>query len=132
MHCSNRAFTSSYCVFPYEVTNVVFPDPNISLWIATFATDAAAFNPNSIKLLLANGLSTFLIKGNLVFSNGPKNRLPKNPHYCPILCNWVFDNFMLANGLFAKALRSFETCVLVNKNLCRKLLQNHQQHSMKF
>ena len=39
---------------------------------------------------------------------------------------------MLANGLFAKALKSFETSVLVNKDLCRKLMQNHQQHSMKF
>ena len=28
---------------------------------------------------------------------------------------------MLAEELFAKALRSFETCVSVNKNLCRKL-----------
>ena len=28
-------------------------------------------------------------------------------------CNWVFDNFKLAEELFAKALQSFETCVLV-------------------
>ena len=28
---------------------------------------------------------------------------------------------MLAKKLFAKALRSFETCVLVNNNLCGKL-----------
>ena len=38
----------------------------------------------------------------MVFSNGPKN-LPKNPPDCPILYNWVFDNFILAEELFAKS-----------------------------
>ena len=47
---------------------------------------AAAVNPNGIKTLLANALSTFFIKGNSVFSNGPK-RLPKNSPDCAILCN---------------------------------------------
>ena len=60
------------------------------------------------------------IKGNPVFSNGPES-LPKNPPDCPISCNWVFDNFILAEELFAKALWSFETCVLVNNNLWEKL-----------
>ena len=37
------------------------------------------------------------------FSNGPKI-LPKNPpDYC-ILCNCVFDNFVLADELFSKTL----------------------------
>ena len=48
--------------------------------------DAAAVNSNGIKMLSANGLSTFPIKGNPVFSNGAK-RLTKNPPDCPILCN---------------------------------------------
>ena len=74
-------------------------------------------------MLVANGLSTFPIKGNPVFSNGPTS-LSKNLPYCPILCNWVFDNFILAEGLFAKALRSFENCVLVNSNLCGKLFSS--------
>ena len=73
-------------------------------------------------MILANSLSWFPIKGNPVFSNCPKS-LPKNP-YCSILCNWVFDNFILAYEPFAKALRSFETSVLVNKNLCRKLFSS--------
>ena len=73
---------------------------------------------NDIKTLLANGLSTFSIKGNIVFSNGPKS-LHRNP---PILCNSVFDNFILADQLFAKALRSLETCVLVNNHLSGRLL----------
>ena len=74
----------------------------------------------SIKTLLASGLSTFFIKSNLVFSNGPKS-LPKNPPDCPILCNWVFDNFILFEELFLKALWSLETCVLVHNNLWGKL-----------
>ena len=40
--------------------------------------NAAVINPNGVKTLLANGLSTFSIKGNPVFSNRPKS-LPKNP-----------------------------------------------------
>ena len=57
-------------------------------------------------LLLANGLSTFFIIGNPGFSNDPK-RLPENPLDCPVLCNSVFDNFILAEEPFAKDLRSF-------------------------
>ena len=75
---------------------------------------------NGIKTLLVSGLSTFFLKGDPVFSNGP-NSLPKNPSDCPILCNWVFDNFILAEELCAKALWSFEICLLFNNNLCRKL-----------
>ena len=68
-------------------------------------------------------LSTFPIKGNPVFSNGPKI-LPKNPPDCPILWNWVFESFLLADESFAKALRIFETCVSVNYNLCGKLFSS--------
>ena len=81
--------------------------------------DAAAINPNDIKTLLANVISIFLIKADPVFSNGPKC-LPRNPHDYFILYNWDFDNFILVDKLFAKALRSFETCVLVNNDLCGK------------
>ena len=73
------------------------------------ASAAAAVNPKGINTLLANGLITFDIKGNPVFSNGPNN-LPKNPADCIILDNWVFDNLILADELFAKALQRFETC----------------------
>ena len=73
-----------------------------------------------ILMVLANGFNTFFIKGNPVFRNGPKS-LPKNPPYCPILCNCIFQNFILANEPFGKALQIFETCVLVNYNLCEKL-----------
>ena len=68
------------------------PDTNIYLWIDAVAV-AAAVNPNGIKTLLANGLSTFLIKGNPVFSNDRKS-LSKNARDCSILCNLFFDNFI--------------------------------------
>ena len=45
-----------------------------------------------MKMVLANGFNTFFNKSNPVFSNGAKS-LPKNLTDCPILCNWVFDNF---------------------------------------
>ena len=93
------------------------PNPNIFLWIAASVTDATAVNPNGIKTLLANGLSIIFAKGNLVLSNDPKPD-------CPVLCNWVSGNFMLVEELLGKALRSFETSVLVNSNLCRKLISS--------
>ena len=102
-----------------EIANGVVLDPNIFIWIAASISDDAAVNPNNIKTLLANGLSTFPIKGNPFSSNGPKS-LPKNPSNYPILCNRVFDTFLLAHEAFAKNLQSFETCVLVNNNLWGK------------
>ena len=88
-------------------------DPNIFLRIAaSVAASAAAVYPNGIKTLLANGLSTFSIKGNPVFSNGSE-RLSKNPPDCLTLCNWVFDNFIIA-----------EECVLVDNDLCAKLFSS--------
>ena len=65
------------------------------LWVAASVADASAVSSNGIKTTLANGLSSFFIKGNPVFSNGPKS-LSQNPPDCPVLCNWVFDNFILA------------------------------------
>ena len=74
--------------------------------------------------VFCNGLSTIPMKipirGNPVFSIGLNKSLLKNSPYCPILCNWVFDNFILVDEPFAKALPNFATCVLVNNNLGRK------------
>ena len=68
-------------------------DPNTFLCIPASAADAAAVSPKGIKTLLANGLITFFINGNPVFSNGPSN-LPRNPLYCIILDHSVFDNLI--------------------------------------
>ena len=40
------------------------------------------------------------------------------------LKNLLIVLFFYADEPFAKALRSFETCVLVNNNLCRKLFSS--------
>ena len=69
---------------------------NIFLCIPASAADAAAVNPKGINTLLANGLITFFIKGNPVFSNGP-NSLPKNPPDCIIFDNGVFGNLTSAD-----------------------------------
>ena len=74
-------------------------------------------------MFLANGLSTFPIKDNPVFDNDPKILL-ENPTDYTILCNWVFDMFIIAKWLFAKALWSLETSVLVNNNLWGKLFSS--------
>ena len=47
-----------------------------------------------------------------------------NPHDCPFLCNYVFDNFFLPEELFAEALRSFESCIIVNNKLSGKLFSS--------
>ena len=63
---------------------------------------AAAVNTNGTKTLLASGLGTFFIKDNPAHGNGPKS-IPKNTSDCHISWNWVFDNCILAQELFAKA-----------------------------
>ena len=63
--------------------------------------DADAGNPKGIKTLLANGLITFFISGNPVFSNGPRS-LARNPTDCIILDNSVFDNLISVDDFLAK------------------------------
>ena len=47
--------------------------------------------------------------------------LTKNPTDWIILCNWDFDNFILADEPFLKSLPILTTCVLINNNWCGKL-----------
>ena len=96
-------------------------DPNNFLCIPGSAVDAAAVNPKGIKTLLANGLITFFISGNPVFSNGPISP-PRNPPDCIILASWGYDNLISVDKLFAKVLQRFATCLLVNINSCGKLI----------
>ena len=93
----------------FEISNVVILDPKI-LFLIAFIADTATVYPNGIKTLAANGLSTFFIKSKPVFSVGPRI-MPKYTPDCLILCNWVLNDFILADELFAKALRNLETCV---------------------
>ena len=69
-----------------SVVVLLWPGPYIFLCIPVSAADAAAVNSKGIKTLLANGLITFFIRGNPVFSNGPSNLL-RNPPDCTILDN---------------------------------------------
>ena len=71
------------------------------------------------KNAFSKWLSTFLINDRPVFSNESRS-LPINPPDCTILESRIFDNFILVDELFRKALRSFETCVLFSNNLCEK------------
>ena len=73
-----------------------------------------------ILTLLANGSSIFPVKDNPVLSHDLKSCLET----LLIVLFYPIDNFTLANQLFEKALQSFETCVLVNNNLCRKLFSS--------
>ena len=92
----------------FDIINVVvFPDRSIFLCMLASAADAAAVSFKGISTLLANGLITFDIKGNPVFSNGPNN-LPKNLLDCIILDNWFFGNLILADELFAKAYKDLK------------------------
>ena len=71
--------------------------------------------PNGIKENLANGLITYFVNGNPVFINGTRSL------DCIISENWVFDRLMKVDGFLAKAIRRFETWVLVNNNFWRNL-----------
>ena len=78
---------------------------NNVLCIPASVADAASVNPNSIKTVLANGLSTFFIKKKIVFSSSLRNP-PKNPSDCTVLDSWAFDNIILADEPFPKAFQS--------------------------
>ena len=54
------------------------------LCIPASAADAPPVNPNEIKTLLGNGLITFFINGDPVFSNGSRS-LPRILPDCIIL-----------------------------------------------
>ena len=107
----------------FGIISVVVSYPKICLCISASAADAAAVNSNGSKTLLANRLSTFFSNANFVFNNGPRI-LSRNLTVCVILDNYVFDidSLILTDKLFAKDLRRFSTYLLVNNNLCGKLV----------
>ena len=61
-----------------------------------------------------------MFQGKPVFSNGPKSLSKNSPDFF-IIYIWLFGNCILVDKLLPRALRSLETCVLVNNNLCGKL-----------
>ena len=67
-----------------NISVVFVPQPKI--FFMYFAAGAATINHHGIKTPLANGLITFSIKGNPVFSSGPRS-LSRNPSDYVILDN---------------------------------------------
>ena len=49
------------------------------------------------------------------------SRRSKNPPNCTILDSWVFENLILLDEAFTKALRMLKNFVFVKNNLCGKL-----------
>ena len=68
----------------FEINNIVVSKPRTFLSVPVSAVDDSAVNPNRIKTLLSYGVSTFLIKGKAVCSNGPRS-LSGNPPDSTIL-----------------------------------------------
>ena len=81
-------------------------------WIGAFVADTAAVNPNGIKTLLANGVSTFFIKGKSVFGNGPES-LSRNPSNCIIFYNLMLTNTKILTFLWNMS-------IIVSNDLCGK------------
>ena len=94
-----------------------------SFFFFASVADTGAVNPNGRKALLASGVNTFFIKSKTFLSIGLRSLLRKPPD-SPILYNWVFDNFILDDELFAKTLQGLKTCVLFNNNLGEKLVSS--------
>ena len=67
----------------FKIIDAVTLNQRVVLHIPACAADTAVVNRNGIKMLLANGLSTFFIKGTPVFCNWQK-RLPKYLLSCTI------------------------------------------------
>ena len=66
-------------------------------------------------------MKQFSINVKPVFCNKLRS-LPRNLPDCIILEIWVFDNILLADKLFGKCLERFAAYLLVNNNLCGKLI----------
>ena len=135
-----RAFEDEKCFYPSATTmgergwfrvslyylhstnKFLSPDlenPEVGMYVLSIpasAADAVGVNLDFIKTLVASVLSMFFIKVKPgCFSNNPRS-LPGNPPDCIVLNSWVFNNFVLADELFAEALRRFETCLLVSND----------------
>ena len=69
-------------VSSYKIFNVCFPG-QIFVWVSV-SDIASTVSPNDIKIILANGLSTFSVNAKPDFNNDPRI-LPRNPPSCIIL-----------------------------------------------
>ena len=61
--------------------NVALPDPKVFFWVHANIAEFTAVNLKGTKMLLANCLNTFPIKGKRIFSKGPTSLLGNPPNY---------------------------------------------------
>ena len=115
-------------IYSFDVINLVVLDPaspdvetldsSIILWITASAFDAAAVNSNGTNRIVANSICAFFINSKPSYINGPR-RLLKNPLNWILLENWVFDNSVSTDELFAKAYYR-PACLSVDERLYGK------------
>ena len=84
--------------------------------MTAYVAYVAAVNPKGTRMLLANGLRFFTIKGKPDFINSPK-RLPADHPNCTIFDNGINESFISVLEPSPKAFLIFENCLLVNNNL---------------
>ena len=85
------------------------------LRILASVTNSAVVNPNDIKTLFINGNPAF---------NVPIG-LPRNAPDSTTFDSWVFDNFTLADELFARALQALKLACLLVKVYAEIIYQSH-------
>ena len=68
---SDLTFFIISSIYSFEVINDIVPDPKIVFRITASVAHAAAVNPNRIKTLLADDVSTFFINGLRKLKNPP-------------------------------------------------------------
>ena len=103
-----------------EIIDVVLPDPNMFLWIAASIADAAAVNPNRIKTILANRLTTFPIKAIQFLVMVLKVCL----EILLIFLFYVIEFLISFISWRIICKRFWKFCVLVNNTLCGKLFSS--------
>ena len=75
--------------------------------------DAAAFNPNGINTLLADGVNAFFTNDKRTLVHGPATQ-QRNPTDCIILESQDFDNFVFFDELLEKPCEDLERiCQLI-------------------
>ena len=79
----------------------------------------------SVSIIFINIVSSIILHESIPGEKGGK--IERNPPTCIISDGWVFDNFLLADEVFAKALSSLETSVSVNYSLCIHLVSSLEE-----
>ena len=101
-------------------------DKNIQVFGYFYGNSKIAYLMNYIAAFSLTLLSTFFTSDKNKFFGKFITDSCKDPPNCTILDSWFFENYILTDKLFAKALQIFETCVSVNNNLCGKWVSSFE------